>query len=94
MSNFKITTLTAFVAIDPENGDEGVMGFKTNNGWIPLVCADEARIKQMLPIAEQISSETGTKYRILQFSTREDVTDQVKDQYRNDRPHQTQPAEH
>jgi len=94
MSNFKITTLTAFVAIDPEDGDEGVMGFKTNNGWIPLVCADEARIKQMLPIAEKISTETGTKYRILQFSTREDVTDQVKDQYRNDRPHQTQPAEH
>jgi hypothetical protein len=81
MSNFTITKVTAFVAIDPKNGDEGVMAFKSDTGWMPLICADEERTRHMLPIAEQISSATGQKYRIIQFSTREDVTDQVKEQH-------------
>lgn len=81
MSNFTITKVTAFVGIDPKDGDEGVLGFKTPDGWIPLVCADEARIESMLPMAELIAAETKTSYRIIQFSTREDVTDQVKEQY-------------
>jgi len=29
MSNFIITKVTAFIAIDPTDGDEGVMGFKS-----------------------------------------------------------------
>jgi len=82
MSNFTITKVTAFVAIDPKDGDEGVMAFRTaDGGWMPLVCADEARIQSMLPIAEEISANTGQTYKILQFSTREDVTDQVKAHY-------------
>lgn len=81
MSNFVITKVTAFVAVDPKDGDEGVMAFQSDSGWMPLICADETRIKQMLPIAEQISAATGTEYRILQFTTREDVTDKVKIKY-------------
>jgi hypothetical protein len=82
MSNFTITKVTAFVAIDPKDGDEGIMAFEGANGvMMPLVCADEARIQSMLPIAEMISGETQTAYRIVQFSIREDVTDQVKEKY-------------
>jgi hypothetical protein len=81
MSNFIITKVTAFVGIDPNNGDEGVFGFKGEDGWIPLICADECKIESMLPIAEQIAAATGRSYRIIQFSTREDVTDQVKAKY-------------
>lgn len=81
MSNFKITKVTAFVAIDPKDGDEGVMAFLSDGGWMPLICADEARIESMLPIAEEISVASGKPYRIIQFSVREDVTDQVKDNY-------------
>lgn len=81
MSNFKITTVTAFVAIDPEDGDEGIIGFLSDSGWMPMVCADEARIRQMLPIAEDLKAISGKDYRIIQFSIREDVTDQVKEKY-------------
>jgi hypothetical protein len=82
MNNFTITKVTAFVAIDPKDGDEGIMAFEGANGvMMPLVCADEARIQSMLPIAEMISGETRTAYRIIQFSVREDVTDQVKEKY-------------
>lgn len=79
MPNFIITKVTAFVAIDLKDGDESVMAFLGPDGvWMPLVCADEARIKSMLPLAEAISAESSTPYRVIQFSTREDVTDLVK----------------
>jgi hypothetical protein len=81
MSNFVITKVTAFVAIDPQNGDEGIIGFKSLDGWMPLICADEERIKHMLPIAEEIRAATGKDYKIIQFSIREDVTDEVKEKY-------------
>lgn len=89
MSNFMITKVTAFVAIDPVDGDEGVMAFKTPGGWMPLVCADEPRIQQMLAIAAEISEATGVPYRIVQFSTREDVTDQVKKEMAHPQPGRT-----
>jgi hypothetical protein len=41
--DFKITTVTAFVAIDEKDGDEGVIAFFDGSGWMPLICADEAR---------------------------------------------------
>ena len=70
------------MAIDPKDGDEGIMAFEGANGvMMPLVCADEARIESMLPFAEDIRAHTGCQYRIIQFSTREDVTDQVKEKY-------------
>jgi hypothetical protein len=81
MSNFIITKVTAFVATDPENGDEGLIAHMTPTGWMPFVCADEERIKAMIPIAEELKAASGKDYRIIQFSVREDVTDQVKDKY-------------
>ena len=85
MSNFVITKITAFVAIDPIDGDEGILAFNSDTGWMPLVCADEDRIKSMIPVAEEISQATGKKYRIIQFSVREDVTDEVKAKYHIDK---------
>jgi hypothetical protein len=82
MSNFKITKVTAFVAIDPKDGDEGIMAFKTlEGGWMPLVCADEDRIKSMYPRTEEIAAASKVEYRVIQFSVREDVTERVKQQY-------------
>ena len=77
---FKIKTVTVFVAID-ENNEEGVMGFKSDMGWMPLVCADEERIRKVFPIAEQIKKASGKDYRVLQFSVRTDVTDEIKKKY-------------
>ena len=82
MPNFTITKVTAFIAIDPKDGDEGIMAFKGHDDvHMPLICADEARIKFMLPIAELIARQADCQYRIIQFSIREDVTDQVKEKY-------------
>lgn len=81
MSNFKIVKLTAFVAIDADSGDEGVIGVQASNGWVPFICADEARIKSILPVAERICAAAGEDYRIIQFAVREDVTEEIKRQF-------------
>jgi hypothetical protein len=74
---FKIESLTAFVAID-ENGDEGILGFKgQNNTWLPLICADEERVKQMYPIAEAITRSSKKPFRVVQFLVRVDITEDV-----------------
>jgi hypothetical protein len=75
MSDFKIQTVTAFVAIDDKNGDEGVIAFFDGMGWMPLICADEQRIQSMLPLAKDVCRRERKKFRILRFSVREDVTE-------------------
>jgi len=46
-----------------------------------MVCADVARIESMLPEAEKLHKVTGIPYRIVQFTTRTDVTDFIKQAY-------------
>lgn len=67
MSGFKIDRLFAFVAIDPEDGDEGVMGFATQRGWMPMIGADQARVESLKPMAEEIKKTTGLDYEIKYF---------------------------
>lgn len=74
MSNFKITTITAIVGVDPVTGDEGIWGMKDGQVWVPMVFADATRIKQLLPIAEKMSKAYKLPYKVLQFSKREDIT--------------------
>lgn len=73
----KIEEIFAFVA---ENEDgEGVMAMTLSNGMMmPLVGADMSRVKSLLPIAFKISETTGKDFRVLKFSKREDITDEVK----------------
>lgn len=74
MEHLKIEKITAFVAID-EDGNEGVMGFRNGNQWIPMVCGDTERMQSLYPVAVQISQLSGKDFRIIQFSNREDITD-------------------
>ena len=74
MAKLKIEKMYAFVA---ENEDgEGIMAFKSNNGWMPMVGADFKRIESLLPIAKELSKASDKKFRILQFDNRIDVTKQ------------------
>lgn len=78
---FRIKKVTAFVAIDT-NDEEGVMAFQDKEGkWLPLICGDEDRIKSMYPIAESMSRIAGMPFRVIQFSLRMDVTDEIKEKY-------------
>lgn len=63
----KITEMYAFVATD-DHGDEGVMAACVDNTWIPLVGADMARVNSLIPLADEISKNTNTPYKILYFT--------------------------
>jgi hypothetical protein len=77
---FKIETLTAFVTIGPD-GDEGIMAARKGDTWMPLICADTVRIKEMLPIAKAISKISGKPFMVIELSVRSDVTEETIKKY-------------
>lgn len=83
MNNFKITTLTAFVAIDPQTGDEGVIGLPLpgNALCMPAIGADETRIKALYPMVVNLCVRAGVEFKVLQFGFMEDITEEIKTKY-------------
>ena len=73
MTGFKITTLKAFIATE-NDGTEGVMAALHGDTWLPLVCADDARVESCREMAKRIGKITGVKKIVLaKFSVREDL---------------------
>lgn len=71
----RIDKMFAFIVID-DDGTEGVIaihGF-SGNVFMPLIGADTSRIESLIPKADEACRLTGKKYRIIEFSTRKDVT--------------------
>jgi hypothetical protein len=75
--DLEIECLYAFIAQSDEG--EGVMAAQVVIGgtptMLPLVGADLKRIKSLLPIAKQISQESGRPYRIYKFENKVDITE-------------------
>lgn len=70
---FRIQKLSAFVSVDKDNED-GVCGCLMPDGkWMPLVCADEARLKSLIPIAKQIAKISGQKIKLVEFIHRREI---------------------
>ena len=64
----KVEHLFAFVVVDPEDGNEGVIGFQNSDGdMMPMIGADIARVKSLIPIADNIAKQTGIDYEIRYF---------------------------
>lgn len=69
----RIDELYAYVSVD-EDGDEGLCAFLGPDGsWMPMVAADEARVEQLRPIAQDIIQHSGMAVRLLRFSTRSEI---------------------
>ena len=69
----RIEEMFAFVAEDSGPEDEGLVGMKTEHGWMPLVGADMARVESLKPIARGIAAATGKKIKIIHFTQREEL---------------------
>lgn len=67
-----IDNIYAFVATE-DDGSEGITGFQHNNTWMPMVCADVARLESLRPIAHQIAKQTGKPIKLIHFSVRTEV---------------------
>lgn len=71
---FRIDTLWAFTHVD-ENDVEGIVGFHTGSGWMPMIAADRDRIESLRPLAERLARETGRPIKFSAFTTRTDLED-------------------
>lgn len=72
-SGFRIKTIHAVIAIAPD-GDEGIPAWFHDGLWMPLIAADEARLKNIIALArEMVQHEPTHEYKLAKFSVREDV---------------------
>lgn len=67
----KIEEMFAFIA--EETDGEGLTGFHSRAGWVPMVGADMARVDSMREIAREIANATGRKITLCRFSVREEM---------------------
>jgi hypothetical protein len=70
----RIESISAFLSVDAEDGNEGIVGSMTPNGmWMPLVAADETRLQCLMPFVQKIANEIGRPIRLVRFTKREEV---------------------
>jgi hypothetical protein len=71
---FRITQLWAYLAVQGEDDDdEGVAAIRINNQWMPLVAADEKRLKDLTPWALRLANESGIPIKLARFDVRTDI---------------------
>lgn len=67
-----IECLYAFVSVDPEDGNEGLVGAPFGGmPLMPMIAADEKRLEQLIPTAEFIAKKFNMKIRLIKLSHRE-----------------------
>lgn len=72
MAGLVINEVFAFTTVD-QTGDEGVLGFLSATGWIPMIGADLKRVESLRPIADKIAAITGFTYKIKRFTYAGDI---------------------
>lgn len=72
----RINGVWAYLSVDAD-GNEGVCAAPIGPGGmcVPLIAADEERLKSITPIAEQIARITGMTIKLVRFGEREDLRD-------------------
>lgn len=68
-----IDQMYAFVAVDEEDGTEGICSYQTSIGHMPLIGADMARVDSLRPIAQEIATAANLEVRLIRFTNRTDV---------------------
>lgn len=71
----QIDAIWAFVSVDPHDGNEGVLGapLMGPGSLVPLIAADEARLRDLEPWAQAMAKAGGIKVRLVRFHQREVV---------------------
>jgi len=76
-NDIRVDEVFAFLSIDPKDGNEGITGYRTPDGWLPLLCADKARVDSMRGLAQEMSTATNARMKLVRFSLREDLEEIV-----------------
>jgi hypothetical protein len=69
----RINEVWAFLSIDPKDSNEGVMATRMGSYWVPLIGTDEARIKSLRPMVEEMAQRFDLKVKLVKFTHREEL---------------------
>jgi hypothetical protein len=62
-----------YLFVSSDEAGEGVCSAFMNGVWMPLMAADEKRLKIVLPIARQVAKESGKSVKLIKLSARSDI---------------------
>lgn len=71
-NHLKIEDVWAFISVD-EKGDEGLCAIPTQMGMMPMIAADEARLKDLMPQAQKLADMTKKKIKLIKLTNRQEV---------------------
>jgi len=69
---FRITEVYAITAIGDDD-EEGIPAISTSMGMMPLIAADERRLKQIMELGQKVANDMGRDFKVIKFSVREDI---------------------
>jgi len=69
----RIEALFAFLSVDEDDGNEGVVAAPMGGALMPLIAADEARLEGIRPIAQKLANLAKMKIRLVRFTNREEI---------------------
>lgn len=72
VTGFRIGAVHAFVLVG-DDGEEGIPAMRVGDSMIPLVAADETRLRQLQPVAQSFADVLGTRVELVRFTIREHV---------------------
>lgn len=70
----KINSIYAFVSVDAVDGNEGVCAMPMGPvGCMPLIAADEKRLEQLIPMAQDLANMAKMKINLIKLTQREEI---------------------
>lgn len=64
---FRVLTLHAFLCRDNPDNDEGLVAIQVGGVWFPLIAADERRLEDLRPKAQEIAAQEGKRIELVRF---------------------------
>jgi hypothetical protein len=73
-SGFRINEIHAFLTVDQDDNEEGIVTMQSAKGKIPLVSSGNyIRLAQLKSIAEEIAKQEGKEIKLVRFTVREEI---------------------
>ena len=69
----KITQMLVYIIADKDADDEGVPSVHTRMGAMPLLGADEDRVRSLRPYAQELADVAGKPVRLVRFTQMEEL---------------------
>lgn len=69
---FVIQSVYAYLSV-ADDGDEGLIGAVIGDTFMPLVAADQARLIDLRPFAENVARQSGRRVKLVRFTLRSDL---------------------